>query len=421
MLLATLHSDQSLAQVGISAGLESISNPLRTPVPAQAELLQSLSADLTVARQTERFDTAVSYRVNRQEYREEVLQDRTLADGSAVLSWNVMPDTLAWAFSNSRSNQLIDVSAPDVADNRQIIDYTTTGPSMVLPLGAANLLNFGANYSLVSYEESGLLDQVRTSLNAGVRRNLGRRLVAGIQSNYSETDFDAEVTTNFRVMSISATAEYATDRYGFNLEAGQHKSSRANLRSSNPVFSAGARYRVNSMLNLTAEYSRSVQDLISELREGSINRPLPGVEPVPGFEDRFGSSNIAELYLSRSRSITASYSQRGSYTVNLSYSNDARSSEESNRQDKDERISVDLRVPFSPRLSWNARTQYSVLTPSRALGDQERRIFSLGAVVLINKQMNLVLSGTETRQTGDLPSDNYDGRNISLTLSYRRQ
>ncbi|PCJ27285.1 MAG: hypothetical protein COA96_03620 [SAR86 cluster bacterium] len=422
LLLFSQGISHCVAQVnlGATASLEHLENPSRLHNPDNSDLLSTVSIDGNLARETQRFSMLLDYRASRSDYKNNILEDRETIDGSSSFVWKVSPDILQWNLSNSRSNQLISAKDPDTPDNRQIISRTSTGPSLTLPFGAVNYLDLQVDYSLADYEEAQLLDQERKSISVNFTRSLSRRITASIRSNLMETSFDSKTVSKYKIFSLSAIASLSSATYNTSLELGQFETKRTGQgKSSNPLIRLNGNYKLSSFSEITASYSRTVEDLLSDIRRSQEDQEQP-IEREEDFENRFGDSNSASLYIKTSASLAYSFVDTSRYNLRIKYSISERKFEQLNDQETDERISLNLSIPFSTKTNLSFRTRYSELQLSNLNPKQKLSEVSASLSYKLSNNFRLNFSLRNIDQKSKNVNDTYDGTNIFIGLTYRR-
>lgn len=411
----------AVAQFGIGAStdVEFIENPLRTAESGENEVLTSSILAMQLNRQTKHFGTALNYSLNRQEYKNDFLNDQTRVEGSGSLVWNIMPDTVGWRITNTRSDQLVDTSQPDILDNRQIIDYTSTGPTLTLPVGTANLVSLSADVGAVNFGAFDGLKQNRSSLNFSFTRLLSTRLSAVFQSNYTDADYKSASALNYKVSSYLGQLNYNSEALSVTVELGGHSMKRTGINANNPTFRTNMVYRLNSRLQVSAEYADSVEDLLSDLTSPSVVDQTFTDTDIE-FEGNFGPTNSASIYKRTERSIGATYSEPSEYTIGVRYSNNDRENIGEAAGEHDERLSANLNIPLGNRWNLNASYEQSKREFIVTQNLQERKDLRIGANYRLSDQLSLMFSALESDQQGSGLQDNYRGKNISIGISFTR-
>lgn len=413
----------TFAQLEFNAGssLDYIENPQRENSSDETDLLSTNTVGVTSLRQTKLFDTTFNYTANSQEYSENLLNDRSRVEGNGSVTWKAMPEFLSWRVSNSRSNQLINASQPDVSDNRQIIDYTATGPSIVIPFQNSTYATFDANFGIVGYEESEQQNQNRNTYSFNITRIISQAISASIRSTYTTTEFDESLIPGYSFYDISGNIQLRNIDYEISAEIGEYKTNRSGQESSHPTFRVDGLYRINSRLEITGEFTKSIDDLVSDINnQGRIDQFFQDSDATLG--QTFGNSNLSNIYKRESASIGANYTIESLLNIGVRYSQNQRSSIVSSGEENDDRLSINLRLPLPqlPRVTINSSAVFSERDFAIDRAIQSRTDFRLGAAYQLTERLSLLLSFFESNQSSDLIADNYDSRNLSLGLSFTR-
>ena len=421
LLLALLQPAWAYAQfgLGIVAGVEHIENPLRLVTPDEDELRSSVSVAAQLDRQTKSFTSLLNYSMSRQEYDRGILNDQTFLDGAGSLTWNLVPQLFTWSLTNTRSNQLIENSRPDVQDNRQVVDYTATGPSLTLPLDRASFVSASAQVGVVDFAEFELLKHKRNMVNASYTRQLDRRFSLSLQSNFTDADYTDAEALNYDVSSVQGQLQFSSGDLSVTTVLGTQSMERAGTRTSSPIRRLDILYRLNTRLAVTVAYADSVEDLLSDLGSPSaVDQSF--VNSDIELDGNFGSTNAANIYQRRERSVGATYTIPSSYSLGLRYSNNVRKNIDMANGDSDERLSVSLTRPLGSRINLSASIEHSKQLFAFEQFTLERTGLRVGADYRINDRLSLVLSVMDTDQENSDLDGSIQGQNISLGLSFTR-
>ena len=421
LLLALLQPAWAQAQfgLGIVGGLEHIKNPLRQLEPDEDELLSSVTVAAQLDRKTKRFTSLFNYSLSKQEYDKDLLNDQTFLEGAGSLIWNVVPDRFTWNLTNTRSNQLIDISQPDVLDNRQVVDYTVTGPAVTLPLGRANFFNISAQVGMVDFAEFESLKHNRNTVSGSYTRVLNPRLTLSVQSSLTDVDYTSAEPLNYKVSSAQGQLMFVNSNLSVTTVLGRQSLERAGVRSSSPIRRLDIQYRLNTRLSISVGYADSVEDLLSDLGSPSaVDQSF--VNSDIQLDGNFGSTDAANIYQRIERSVGASYSVPSSYSIGLRYSNNVRGNVDLMNADTDERLSASLSMPVGARLTFNTSIDYSKQLFALDQFTLERTGFRVGVNYRINDRLSLVFSAMDTNQQDSGLGGRIGGQNISLGLSFIR-
>ena len=412
----------SQAQVGftLATGLEYIENPLRQGPSDDIDYLSSTTASIVMDRQTKRFGTTLNYSANRQEYRYDIRNDQGIVNGLGIFTFKAIPNVFSWQVTNARFNELVDASLPDIPDNRQDINTLTTGPVINLPINAVTLMGFSSQHGIVSFEQTDTLEQDRHSYNFYVSRIVSRLMQASLRASYTESQIDAIPGSDYTFLNLSASLEFNTDDYSLSAELGQYSTERLGLQSDNPIYVFSGAVRVNSRLELTADFAQQVDDLVSDLR---------GPGPVDQFfedSDRslgatFGNSNQPNLYERESINFGATYAVDSAFSLDVRYTNNQRTSIGFFAEEDDESISANLGLPLPAQTRLTMAISATKSKRNFSIrGLQDRDDFRVSGRYRLADRIGLTFFMAEVSQTADFELDNYDGLAVGVGLEYAR-
>lgn len=411
----------AIAQLGLtaSASAEYMDNPRRLPGKDEQDTRYNTTLAATLQRQTRRFDTAINYSVNRQDNVNDVLNDISRVDGNGLLAWKAIPDFLTWNLSNTRSNQVILIAEPDTPDNRQIVDITSTGPSFSVPLGNSTFANFSADYSLVSFEVSELQEHKRNSYNFALSRFVSRGMIASFRTSFTGTSFDQPFVPDYSFFNYSLNLQLDREVYQFNAEIGEYHTERAGQDTSYPTYSLSGIFQVNSRLEISGDFSRRVEDLISDINNQSVVNQF-FQDSGPELGQTFGNSNAPNFFESETMSIGATYTMESAANFGLRYSRNQRSGVGALGEQNDERLaaSLSLLLPQIPRLSLNASAAMSVIDFSSEGTTQNRLDLRVGGSYRLGERLNLTFAYIDNDQTSDLDYRNFVANMFTVGLSF---
>lgn len=419
--LAIFCSTPASAQfsLGIAPEIGYIENPLRVPVPEEDELRTSITVAAQLERRTKLFTSQLNYSINKQEYKRDILNDQTFLDGAGSLIWNIVPELFTWSIANTRSNQLIDIARPDVLDNRQVIDYTSTGPSFTIPLDRASFLSITAQLGVVDFAEFDTLKHRRNSLSASYSRQIDRRLSLSVQSSFTEADYTSAQVLNYDVTSIQGQLLFTSGDVSITSVLGTQSMERSGSRSSSPIRRLDMLYRLNTRLSLSVAYADTVEDLLSDLGSPSaVDQSF--VNSDIQLDGNFGSTNAANIYQRRERSIGATYTVPSSYSIGLRYSNNVRQNVDLSTGDGDERLSASFSMPLGNRSTISASVERSRQILAADQFSFERTGFQVGVNYRINNRLSLVFSAADSNQQVDALGGQIEGKIMSLGLAFTR-
>ncbi len=421
LLLALLQPAWAYAQfgLGIVAEIEHIENPLRQPMPEEEELLTSVTVAAQLQRQTKRFTTSLNYSFNRQDYEQGILNDQTLVNGAGTLIWNIVPTLFTWSVANTRTNQLIDNSQPDILTNRQVVDHTSTGPSLTIPLDRASFVNVSAQVGFVDFGEFEALQHNRNTLSGSYTRQLDQRFSLSVQSSITDADYTNAEFLNYKMSNIQGQLQFNGGDLSVTTALGGQSMDRMGSTTSSPIRRLDIQYQLNSRLAMTLAYADTVEDLLSDLSTPSaVDQSF--VNSDIALDGNFGSTNAANVYQRTERSVGATYTVPSSYSIGLRYSNNVRRSVDLLAGDDDERLSASFNMPLGNRVTFSSSIEFSKQSFAIDQSALERTGYRLGVNYRINDRLGLVFTALDSVQENIGSNGQIDGKIISLGLSFTR-
>jgi len=137
----------------VSAGATYTDNVGRVAANEESELIPE--AGLTVALERQgRLEAELDIDARYRSYADNTFDDELVGGLDGRLSYAFVPDRFLWVVEDNFGQSFIDPRDVETPDNRQNLNYFTTGPTVVLPLGARTDLTLSGRWSDVNYEES---------------------------------------------------------------------------------------------------------------------------------------------------------------------------------------------------------------------------------------------------------------------------
>lgn len=131
------------------------------------------------------------------EYLDETYDSEVLGNFVGNARFAIVPERLEWTVSDNFGQVLSDPFAPATPDNRENINFFTTGPDATLKLGSQTRLRLGARYSMATYEDSKELESDAVSGEMGLVRLLSEASSVSLnlrqqQIEYQQSTLDAD-------------------------------------------------------------------------------------------------------------------------------------------------------------------------------------------------------------------------------------
>jgi len=177
---------------GVDVGVGQNDNITRVEEDPQDDTIASVGAQLRLDHESKRLRANVTTHLEYLDYLDDTYESELVGNlvGDAV--FDIVEERFSWTvdetFGQSTQNQL----APSTPDNRENVNYLSTGPDFTFPLGARNKLLLNGRYADVSYEDSELGNQ-RVSAAIALRRDLSDATNASIKLTTEQVSYDEEV------------------------------------------------------------------------------------------------------------------------------------------------------------------------------------------------------------------------------------
>lgn len=111
-------------------------------------------------------------------------------DGDAT--FEILPERIQWYFQENFGQIRTDPLSAETADNREYVNYFTTGPDFTLGLGSANFLRLSGRYSDNTYEDLSF-DNTRYTGTLTLGRRLTESRTLSLNVSSDRVEFDDEI------------------------------------------------------------------------------------------------------------------------------------------------------------------------------------------------------------------------------------
>ncbi len=166
-------SPQSKADLGydIMAGLGETDNVRLAPNDKRSDTIATVGFDLTWRERHRTFDADVTGNLEYLDFLRHSYAGEVVGNVLANVHLILLPQVLRWSFNENFGQSNIDPVAASTPNNRENINYFSTGPDLTQPLGTTDELLVDTRYSNVNYQVSNLSSN-RYTAGAGVRHEL---------------------------------------------------------------------------------------------------------------------------------------------------------------------------------------------------------------------------------------------------------
>lgn len=167
------------ADVAVHLGVGASDNIGRSAQNEVNGTLYSAGLLLSLSREGRRSDAALTADIAFLHYSKEDFDSSVIGNLTGTASVELVEDLLRWTVQDEFGQTRRDLLSSQAPDNREIVNFVSTGPDVSLRLGTATSLQLQARYGRMDYEFSPLSSQ-RHSLLAGLERRLSASSSAGL-------------------------------------------------------------------------------------------------------------------------------------------------------------------------------------------------------------------------------------------------
>lgn len=185
-------SCQSLAteyDYGLILGYGRSDNIARERTNTQTENIATTGLDFSLLRDGGRVSADIDVNLAYYVYQDDTFDSEVLGTANADIRVELLPDRISWIFlQNFGQNELNPFLAAG-PDNRENINYFSTGPEANFRLGSVGELTVFGRYSITDFGESNY-DDTRVMAGASLARELSNRSVVSLNATTERVEFD---------------------------------------------------------------------------------------------------------------------------------------------------------------------------------------------------------------------------------------
>lgn len=205
--MSTSAAAQSSGTVfGLNAGLGHSDNITRVPSGEVDESFGTAGMVMN-AEAVGRLSYSIDADVGYVEYLDDTFDSEVVGGLIGVVNYQFVPDRFSWTFEDTYGQAQLNPFRPDTPDNRESVNFFSTGPDIAVPLGTRNFFDIGGRYSDARYEDSAL-DNTRVGGTAALRRQLTTSSLVALGVQADEIEYD-DVAVQYDVQN--AFLRYAVD------------------------------------------------------------------------------------------------------------------------------------------------------------------------------------------------------------------
>jgi hypothetical protein len=212
-------ADENSWTLDLYGGVNYTDNASRAQVDEESETIGTAGLLLGITTDRPKLDADVTAHLEYREYLDDTFDSEVVGGINAFLAYAFIPERFIWVVEDNFTQIASDVTAVDTPDNRENVNYLSTGPDFTIGLTARSSLQLSGRVSDTYYEERDTGTQGLTGSLALIRQ-MSDASSLSLNGSVSEIDFDEEVFSDYRIDSAFLRWNTVTERTTFILDGG---------------------------------------------------------------------------------------------------------------------------------------------------------------------------------------------------------
>lgn len=296
-LAVILASGSALAaelEYGVEIGVGNSDNIGRVPVSGESETILTTGIDFAFLREEGRLHADVDLDLSYFDYQDDAFDSEVTGIANADLRFLFMPGRFEWSLIDSFGQSQLDPFSPVTPDNRENINFVTTGPDLTLRLGSAGSATLFGRYSATQFEESNFDDE-RLLGGIALGRELSQRSAISLNVTAERVEFDDSAAgSNYDRQSAFVRYDVEGSRTTIGAEAGYTEIHDNGSTSNSPLLELDVARNLSERTTLTLRTGVRSSDAASALRAGAgIGGGLTGRPGQISTTDPFETRHVS--------------------------------------------------------------------------------------------------------------------------------
>jgi hypothetical protein len=203
----------------VSVGAGHSDNIQRAPVNEIDEDIASAGLRFAFDERTARLRADIVGDLAYYDYLDDTYDSEVVGNIYADTLFALVQDRLTWAVNDQFGQVLTDPFLPSTGENRENINYFSTGPDFLMGLGSQMRVRIGARYALVDYEESPL-DSTNTGGQLALIREISDRSSMSLNASVQQIEYDAQPGADFDQLETYLRYQVEGSRTNLDVDAG---------------------------------------------------------------------------------------------------------------------------------------------------------------------------------------------------------
>lgn len=179
-------------QYGVEAGVGTTDNITRMPANGENEGIVTAGLDFRLLREGRLLNADVEMDLSWFDYRDGTYDSELLGMGRADIRLDFLPERLSWVLQDSFGQSQLNPFEVSTPDNRENINFFSTGPELRMRLGAAGTLTVYGRWSMTDFGDTGLDDE-RLLGGLSLGRDLSARSRLSLNLSAERVEFDNQL------------------------------------------------------------------------------------------------------------------------------------------------------------------------------------------------------------------------------------
>ena len=183
-------ADRDQLSFSVGAGSFYSDNVGRTPTDEESDGAANVGLRFAYRRDKRRFDALIDSDLEYREYFKSTYGSDLVGGLTGTLNYWLLPDRLAWAVEENFGQTYTRLTDVETPDNRQNVNYFSTGPNVFLPITDRTELRGQARWAKSSYGETETTSSHRFTGTLGLVRRLSEHSLVSLNGSGEKVEYD---------------------------------------------------------------------------------------------------------------------------------------------------------------------------------------------------------------------------------------
>lgn len=264
------------ATLQLDLGAEHSDNATRVATDEQSDTIGTAGIALGVEDIRPRLETHIAADLQYRRYFDDTYDNDVVGGFNGDVAWSIIPERFIWVVEDNYGQIVTDRLAADTPDNRDDFNYFSTGPDIILGLGARTSLLLSGRWS-DSYFGATDEDSETVEGTAGLARKVSEENTVSLNAHVSEISYDdSALFEEYQISEGHLRWESEGSRTTFSLDAGYTQAERGDDKSSGPLVRLDLKRELTSRTTFGLQAGSEFDDTASAFR---IDQNAVGVSP----------------------------------------------------------------------------------------------------------------------------------------------